>query len=267
MSSPFGVAGSPSMQIIFGIHPVLECLKAKARFIERLVVAQGASNRSLQALIDLARRSGVSVRFEPRAALDRQTSGGLHQGVLAVCASSRTLDLDDLLQGLSACPLLVALDSIEDPRNLGAILRTCAASGVQGVLLPKDHSAGLSEAVAKTAAGALDYVKIARVTNLVSALKEVKEKGIWVAGVETGQSKRHFELDCTMPLVFVVGNEDTGLRRLVRETCDFLVSIPTPGPMHSLNVSVAAGIVLSEALRQRYRLEEAPSADAKAKSD
>lgn len=180
------------MQIIFGIHPVLECLKAKARFIERLVVAQGASNRSLQALIDLARRSGVSVRFEPRAALDRQTNGGLHQGVLAVCASSRTLDLDDLLQGLSACPLLVALDSIEDPRNLGAILRTCAASGVQGVLLPKDHSAGLSEAVAKTAAGALDYVKIARVTNLVSALKEVKEKGIWVAGVETGQSEKTF---------------------------------------------------------------------------
>jgi len=239
------------MQIIFGIHPVLECLKAKSRPIERLVVAQGASSRSLQGLFDLARQHGVPVRFEPKAGLDRQSGGGTHQGVLAFCASSTTLDLEDLLAALSSRPLLVALDSIEDPRNLGAILRTCAASGVEGVVLPKDHSAGLSETVAKTAAGALDHLKIARVTNLVSALNTMKEKGIWIAGVETDQTKRYDELDCTMPLAFVVGNEDSGLRRLVRETCDFLVSIPTPGPIDSLNVSVAAGIVLFEALRQR----------------
>ncbi len=239
------------MQIIFGIHPVLECLKAKSRPIERILVVQGASNRNLQQVIDLARQHGVPVRFEPRAGLDRQSGGGTHQGVLAICASSATLDLEDLLGSLSASPLLVALDSIEDPRNLGAILRTCAASGVEGVLLPKDHSAGLSETVAKTAAGALDHLKIARVTNLVNALKTLKEKGVWIAGVETGQAKPYYELDYKMPLAFVVGNEDSGLRRLVRETCDFLVSIPTPGPIHSLNVSVAAGIVLFEALRQR----------------
>ena len=239
------------MQIVFGIHPVLECLKAKARPIERILVVQGTSNRSLQEIIDLARQRSVPVRFEPKAGLDRQSGGGTHQGVLAICESSATLDLEDLLDGLSALPLLVALDSIEDPRNLGAILRTCAASGVEGVLLPKDHSAGLSETVAKTAAGALDHLKIAKVTNLVNALKKLKEKGIWIAGVETGQTKPYHELDCTMPLALVVGNEDSGLRRLVRETCDFLVSIPTPGPIHSLNVSVAAGIVLFEALRQR----------------
>jgi 23S rRNA (guanosine2251-2'-O)-methyltransferase len=239
------------MQIIFGIHPVLECLKAKVRPIERILVVQGASNRSLQEIIDLAREQRVPVRFEPKAGLDRQSGRGTHQGVLAVCASSATLDLEDLLGGLSASPLLVALDSIEDPRNLGAILRTCAASGVEGVLLTKDHSAGLSETVAKTAAGALDHLKIARVTNLVNALKTLKGKGVWIAGVETGQTKPYYELDCTMPLALVVGNEDSGLRRLVRETCDLLVSIPTPGSIHSLNVSVAAGIVLFEALRQR----------------
>jgi len=253
------------MQIIFGIHPVLECLKAKTRPIERLVVVQGASNRSLQEIIELARQRGVPVRFEPKAGLDRQSGSGTHQGVLAVCASSATLDLEDLLDGLSASPLLVALDSIEDPRNLGAILRTCAASGVEGVLLPKNHSAGLSETVAKTAAGALERLKIARVTNLVSAMKTMKEKGIWIAGVETGQAKPYYELDCTMPLALVVGNEDSGLRRLVRETCDFLISIPTPGPIHSLNVSVAAGIVLFEALRQRRGLDT-KSAETKTKS-
>src|SRR6185503_15428757 len=239
------------MQIVFGIHPVLECLKAKARPIERIHVVQGSSNRNLKEIIDLARQRGVPLRFEPKVALDRQSGGGTHQGVLAICASSATLDLEDLIDCLSALPILVALASIEDPRNIGAILRTCSASGVEGVLLPKDHSAGLSEVVAKTAAGALDHLKIARVTNLVNALKMLKEKGIWIAGVETGQAKPYYELDCTMPLAFVVGNEDSGLRRLVRETCDFLVSIPTPGSIHSLNVSVAAGIVLFEVLRQR----------------
>jgi len=243
------------MQIIFGIHPVLECLKAKARPIERIVVAQGASNHSLQQIIDLARQHGVAVRFESKVVLDRQSGRGTHQGVLAICASSTTLDLEDLIDSLSPLPLLIALDSIEDPRNLGAILRTCAASGVEGVLLPKDHSAGLSETVARTAAGALDHLKIARVTNLVNALKTLKGKGVWIVGVETGQTQPYYEFDCTMPLAFVVGNEDSGLRRLVRENCDFLVTIPTPGPIQSLNVSVAAGIVLFEALRQRHKLD------------
>lgn len=236
---------------IFGIHPVLECLKARTRPVERLLVARGTSSRSLQEIIDLARRSHVPVKFEPRVALDQKSGGGTHQGVLAVCAARASIDLEDVLASLGPQPLLVILDSIEDPRNLGAILRTCAACGVDGVILPKDHAAGLSSTVAKTAAGALDLLRIAKVSNLVSAMKQMKEKGIWIAGVETGQAKHYYALDHNMPLAFAFGNEDSGLRRLVRETCDFLISIPTPGTIQSLNVSVAAGIVLFEAVRQR----------------
>ncbi len=168
-----------------------------------------------------------------------------------MCAARPSIDLEDVLASLGPQPLLAVLDSIEDPRNLGAVLRTCCACGVDGVIVPKDHAAGLSSTVAKTAAGALDLLKIARVTNLVAAMKQIKEKGIWIAGVETGETQQYYNLDFKMPLALVFGNEDSGLRRLVRETCDFLVSIPTPGPIHSLNVSVAAGIVLFEAVRQR----------------
>ena len=239
------------MDILFGIHPVLECLKARSRPIERIVIAQGASNRSVQEIIDLSRSSAIPIKFEPRSFLDKKSDGGTHQGVLAICAPRAPLDLEDVLASLSSSPLLAVLDSIEDPRNLGAILRTCAAAGVEAVVIPKDHAAGLSATVAKTAAGALDHLKVARVTNLVSALKRMKEKGIWIVGVETAQARQYYELDCQMPLAFVFGNEDSGLRRLVRETCDFLVSISTPGSIHSLNVSVAAGIVLFEAVRQR----------------
>lgn len=237
--------------VLFGIHTVLECLKARARPVERLFVAHGASNRGVQEIIDLARRGHIPVKFEPRTALDQKSGGATHQGVLAVCAARPSIDLEDVLASLGPQPLLAVLDSIEDPRNLGAVLRTCCACGVDGVIVPKDHAAGLSSTVAKTAAGALDLLKIARVTNLVAAMKQIKEKGIWIAGVETGETQQYYNLDFKMPLALVFGNEDSGLRRLVRETCDFLVSIPTPGPIHSLNVSVAAGIVLFEAVRQR----------------
>jgi 23S rRNA (guanosine2251-2'-O)-methyltransferase len=239
------------MDVIFGIHPVLECLKAKSRQVERIVVAQGVSSRRVREIIDLGRCQGISIKFEPRSSLDHKSEGGIHQGVLAVCAVRASLDLADVLEDLSPSPLITVLDSIEDPRNLGAILRTCAAVGVEAVVIPKDHAAGLSATVAKTAAGALDHLKIAKVTNLVSALKQMKESGLWIVGVETVQSTTYHQLNYDTPLALVFGNEDSGLRRLVRETCDFLVSIPTPGAIHSLNVSVAAGIVLFEVLRQR----------------
>jgi 23S rRNA (guanosine2251-2'-O)-methyltransferase len=239
------------MEIVFGIHPVLECLRARTREVERLIIAKGAANKAIQEIIDLGRHHHVPIKFESRIVLDRQAGGGIHQGVLAVCAVRPTIDLEDLLSGLGPLPLVVVLDSIEDPRNLGAILRTCAAAGADGVIIPKDHAAGLSPTVAKTAAGALDLLKISRVTNLVSAIKALKDKGLWVAGVETDQSLPYAQLDGNIPLAVVFGNEDSGLRRLVRETCDFLVSIPTQGPMRSLNVSVASGIVLFELVRQR----------------
>ena len=240
------------MDEVFGIHAVHECLKAKARQIDRICVAQGTSNRQIQEIIELARRSGISIKFEPRAFLDKRSDGGVHQGVVALCSTYQPLELEEILGDLTTEPFLVVLDSIEDPRNLGAILRCCAATGVDGVILPKDHSAGLSSTVSRTAAGALEHLRISRVTNLVRAFGALKERGVWIVGVETGQSKAYDELDYKMPLAIVLGNEGTGLRRLVRENCDFLVSIPTPGKVHSLNVSVAAGVVMYEVLRQRH---------------
>ncbi len=244
---------------IYGIHPVLECLKSGARSVEKIYIQKTASSRIVSEIVHLCRQKGIPVRFEPGAYFERQTNGASHQGVLAVCSAQKYKDIEDIFESLSACPTLVVLDSIEDPRNLGAIIRTCAASGVEGVILPKDHSTGLTSTVAKTAAGALDHVQVARVSNLVNAMKEIKEKGIWIVGVESEQKKQYDELDYQMPLALVFGNEGKGIRRLVRETCDFLVSIPTPGKIHSLNVSVAAGVVLYEVLRQRSGRRNPPS--------
>ena len=246
---------------IYGIHPVLECLKSGTRSVEKIYIQKTASSRIVSEIVHLCRQKGIPVRFEPGAYFERQTNGASHQGVLAVCSAQKYKDIEDIFESLSACPTLVVLDSIEDPRNLGAIIRTCAASGVEGVILPKDHSTGLTSTVAKTAAGALDHVQVVRVSNLVAAMKEIKEKGIWIVGVESEQKKQYDELDYQMPLALVFGNEGKGIRRLVRETCDFLVSIPTPGKIHSLNVSVAAGVVLYEVLRQRSGRRNSPSKD------
>lgn len=236
---------------IYGIHPVLECLKSGVRSVEKIYIQKTASSRSVSEIVHLCRKKGIPFRFEPVAFFERQTNGASHQGVLAVCSAQKYKDIEDVFASLSACPTLVILDSIEDPRNLGAIIRTCAAIGVEGVILPKDHSTGLTSTVAKTAAGALDQIQVVRVSNLVSTMKEIKEKGIWIIGVETGQKMLYYEQDYRMPLALVFGNEGKGIRRLVRETCDFLVSIPTPGKIDSLNVSVSAGVVLYEVLRQR----------------
>ena len=236
---------------LYGIHSVMECLMAGSRNVEKIYIQKTSSSRSLSEIVHLGRKKGIPIRLEPVAFFDRRTNGANHQGVLAICSTQKYRELEDILSNLSSCPVLVILDSIEDPRNLGAIIRSCAACGVEGVILPKDHSSGLTSAVAKTAAGALDHIIVVRVNNLVAVMKELKGKGIWIVGVETGQEKHYNELDYRMPLAIVFGNEGKGIRRLVRETCDFLVSIPTPGKIHSLNVSVAAGVVLYEVLRQR----------------
>ena len=241
------------MDLIYGIHPVLERLKSNPRQIERIYIAQGTSNRNIQKVIELARKLGLAIRFEPRVLLDHQTGKASHQGVVAVTTVRNYALLDEMLGSLSPKALLVILDSIEDPRNLGAILRSCAAYGVEGVILPRDHAAGLSSLVSKTAAGALEYVRVARVTNLARTIQELKEKGIWVIGVESGQEKYCHEIDYPPPVAFVFGNEGSGLRRLVRENCDVLVSIPTQGEIHSLNVSVAVGVAIYEAVRQRMK--------------
>ena len=237
--------------LIYGIHPVRECLRSGSRPISCLYIARGTGSPGLQAIVRLAKRQGRAIRFETRNVLDHRVGGANHQGVVGVCTAQLYVELEDLLDGLGPAALVVVLDSVEDPRNLGAVLRSCAAAGVDGVIITKDHAAGLTTTVSKAAAGGLEYLSIARVINLARAIDQLKRKGIWVAGVETGQPLACQDLDLTLATALVLGNEGVGLRRLVREKCDFLASIPTPGPLQSLNLSVAAGIVLYEAIRQR----------------
>ena len=186
-----------------------------------------------------------------RETLDRMAGGVPHQGIIAIVSEKPVLSLPTLLDAVKAPALLVALDGVEDPRNLGAILRTAEAAGADGVLLPERHSAGLSETVARASAGALEHVPVARVGNLVQALQALKERGVWIVGYDAAGTERWDAVDLTKPVALVLGGEGRGMRRLVREHCDHLVSIPHFGHVTSLNVSVAAGVALYEAVRQR----------------
>lgn len=235
------------MAILAGLHPVLEALRA-GRAIERIVVARGASSARLQEIIERSRSAGIPVRFEAREVLDRMTADAHHQGVVAVAAARRYASLEDLLGG---APPLVVLDGVEDPHNLGAIIRTAHAAGAGGVIVPERRSAGLSPTVAKAAAGALEYLPVARVVNLNRALEKLKESGYWIYGLDERGEHAYDRLDYSERAVFVLGGEGRGLHEQVRKRCDFLVRIPTAGAIGSLNVSVAAGIVLFEWRRQR----------------
>ena len=239
---------------LFGINPVLEALRA-GRPIQRLLIAQERKkDRSLQAIVDLARKAGVEVRTTARSALDREAPGAVHQGVIAFAAARGYASLDDILAipaQKSEAGLYLVLDGVEDPRNLGAIVRTAETAGVHGVIIPERRAAGLTEAVAKSAAGALEYVPVVKVVNIVSALEELKKAGLWVVGADAEGGRLFWDVDLAGPTVIVLGGEDRGVRRLVRETCDHVVSLPLRGQVSSLNVSVVAGVMLYEALRQR----------------
>lgn len=247
------------MNVIYGLSPILEALRAKRRPISTLLLASGAQPARLSEVIALAKEANIKIERQARRVLDEMTNGANNQGLVAVLAQATTptkkygdyIAADKILSSLSAQPLLVLLDNIEDPHNLGAILRTCEGAGVEGVFIPEHRAAGLTETVAKTSAGAVEYVRVARVTNLVPLIVELKERGIWVVGVEGGTATNYTEFDLNVPLAIVVGSEGHGLRRLVKENCDALVSIPMHGQINSLNVSVATGVVLFEVLRQR----------------
>jgi 23S rRNA (guanosine2251-2'-O)-methyltransferase len=242
---------------IYGLLPVLEALRARRRPLQKILLLEGAQPARLSELLDLARRAGITVERRDRRALDELTQHANHQGVVALAKSAgRTagyVEAEELLDSLKAIekPLLVLLDGIEDPHNLGAILRTCEGAGVDGVFIPEHRAAGLNETVAKTSAGAVEYVRVARVTNLARLIEDLKARNLWVVGVEGGAATAHWNYDLTTPLALVFGSEGKGIRRLVREHCDAVVSIPMRGQLNSLNVSVAAGIVLFEVLRQR----------------
>ena len=253
-----------SVNIIYGVAPVLEALRAGRRPVERLVLAIGANPERLRELTEAARRAGVTVEKRDRRELDDLSRRANHQGVLAILAGGKRgsayVDAATILSSIGQAsggeinarqPLVVLLDGIEDPHNLGAILRTCECAGVDGVFIPEHRAAGITEIVAKTSAGAVEYLKIAQVTNLVPLILELKERGFWIAAIDGGASTTYTSFDLTMPLAIVLGSEGKGVRRLVREKCDVTLSIPMLGRVNSLNVSVAAGVVLFEAVRQR----------------
>jgi 23S rRNA (guanosine2251-2'-O)-methyltransferase len=245
---------------LYGVAPVLEALRAGQRAIETITIAEGARNNRLNELMAVARARGIPVRHAPRAALDRATGNANHQGVIAKGAAARYTDADELLTqiGLPSSadnqPLLVVLDGVEDPRNFGAVLRTAECAGVHGVFITERRAVGLTETVAKAAAGALEHLPVARVTNLTRLIDELKERNIWCVGTSADAATEYSAWDWTVPTAAFFGGEGSGLHRLVRERCDALVSIPVRGKIESLNVSVAAGIVLYEAIRQRAQL-------------
>ncbi len=239
------------MQLICGINPVLEALGAGTRHFDRLLVVKGIRNRRVNEAIAKASQRGVPLRFEARETLDRMSGGLPHQGVIAVVSEKALLDLDAVLAEAREPAFVVVLDGVEDPRNLGAVLRTAECAGADGVVLPERHSAGLSESAARASAGALEYVKVARVGNLSQAIEAMKAKGLWVVGFDAEGKERWDAVDLKRPIALVLGGEGRGIRRLIREKCDHLVSLPLFGHVASLNVSVAAGIAFYEVVRQR----------------
>jgi 23S rRNA (guanosine2251-2'-O)-methyltransferase len=239
------------MNFICGINPVLEAFAAGSRHFERLLIVKGLRNRRVSEAVRRASQLSVPLRFETRETLDRIAGGVPHQGIIAVVSEKPVMSLEALL-GAARDPALVAvLDGVEDPRNLGAILRTVEAAGGDGVVLPERHSAGLSETVARASAGALEHLRVARVGNVVQALEALKARGLWVVGFDSAGGERWDAVDLKRPMALVFGGEGRGMRRLVREHCDHLVSLPLFGHVASLNVAVAAGIALYEAVRQR----------------
>ncbi|HVF42660.1 MAG TPA: 23S rRNA (guanosine(2251)-2'-O)-methyltransferase RlmB [Pyrinomonadaceae bacterium] len=242
---------------VFGVQPVLEALRAGARPVERLTLAEGAHESRLREILEIARYADIPVRRVPRADLQRLAAGANHQGVVATIAAAHYTHAEDLLDALSARvgtndpPLAVVLDGVEDPRNLGAVLRTVECAGAHGVFVPERRASGLTETVAKAAAGALEYVPVARAANVVRLMEELKGRGVWTVGTAADASKDYTEWDWTQPSAILLGGEGEGLRRLVRERCEVHVRIPLLGRIESLNVSVAAGIILYEAVRQR----------------
>ena len=248
---------SEAENLVYGPNAVLEALRAGKRQIETITIFESARPDRLKALIDLAREKGVPVHRVPRLDLDRSLGDVRHQGVVARIAAARYADPDELLEQLERRlgsldpPLVLGLDAIEDPRNMGSILRTAECAGVHGVFITERRAVGLTSVVAKVAAGALEYVPVARVTNLVRLIEQLKERNIWVVGAAAEAKQSYVDWDWRLPAAIFLGNEGYGLHRLVREHCDTLVRIPVAGRLESLNVSVAAGVLLYEVRRQR----------------
>jgi 23S rRNA (guanosine2251-2'-O)-methyltransferase len=242
------------MDKLTGIHAVKEALEAQ-RPIDHIVIAKGRQDTRIEEIVQLARKKSIPVRFEDRSQLDRLANSKDHQGVVALAAARAAAALDDILASANQARagLIILLDGVEDPHNLGAIVRTALAAGAHGVVIPERRAAGLTDTVARSSAGALAHLPVAKVTNLARAMGELKQAGYWLVGLDERADKTYTEVDYTSRVGIVLGSEGQGLHELTRKRCDFVVCLPTTGPVKSLNVSVAAGVVLFEAIRQRNR--------------
>jgi 23S rRNA (guanosine2251-2'-O)-methyltransferase len=239
---------------IEGKNPVLEALRS-GRTVEKLLVARGSTEGPVREIIGRAREKGIVVQQVERQRLDEISDSGAHQGVIAYVTPYRYAEVDEIIQRAreeGEAAFLIILDEITDPHNLGAIIRTAECCGAHGVIIPKRRSAGLTPAAVKASAGAVEYMPVAKVTNLARLLDDLKTRGIWIAGADLGEDALPYtEQDYTVPIALVIGSEGRGIGRLVREKCDFLAAIPLKGRIESLNASVAAGILMYEVARQR----------------
>ena len=237
--------------LIYGIGPVLEALRSKARRIDKIMIAEGTREKRLDEIFALARDAGIRVDKTSRDDLTRSTGpDATHQGIAAVVSAAEYSSVEEILSGISAA-LIVVLDGVEDPRNLGAVIRTAECAGTDGVIIPDRRAVGLTETAAKSSAGATEYLKVAKTTNINRLIDDLKKQNIWVVGTSGEAAMDYTEWDWSQPSALVLGAEGSGLHRLVKENCDVLVKIPMYGKIESLNVSVAAGVVLFEARRQR----------------
>jgi 23S rRNA (guanosine2251-2'-O)-methyltransferase len=239
--------------------PVLEALRANARRVEKILIADGAREHRIAEIIDLAKQNHIPFQKVGRESLSKLIERGAnHQGVVAFAASADYADADALLEEIAGKenPLVLILDGVEDPRNLGAILRVAECAGADGTFIPEHRAASLTETVVKTSAGATEYTPIAKVKNLNRLIEELKKNNIWVVGTSGDAEMSYADWDWTRPGALVLGSEGKGLHRLVAENCDVLVKIPMQGKIESLNVSVAAGVILFEAVRQRGEEEK-----------
>jgi 23S rRNA (guanosine2251-2'-O)-methyltransferase len=240
-------------EYIAGKHSVLEALKS-GRSVNKIWIADNAQKQLTQPIVTEAKQAGVIIQFVDKRKLDQMVEGVPHQGVVAQVAPYDYVSVEEMLVIASKrgeVPFLLILDEIEDPHNLGSILRTADCSGVHGVIIPKRRSAGLTATVSKTSAGAVEYVPVARVTNIVQTIEALKKQGVWIGGADASAEQDAYRADLTIPLALVIGNENKGIGRLIKEKCDFLVKLPMLGHIQSLNASVAAGVLMYEAVRQR----------------
>ncbi|KIL52251.1 23S rRNA (guanosine(2251)-2'-O)-methyltransferase RlmB [Jeotgalibacillus campisalis] len=245
-----------SEEFIGGKNPVIEALKA-GREINKVWIAEGSQKGQMQQVIHLAKEAGILVQFVPKKKVD-QLLEGQHQGVVASVAAYQYAEVDDMIalaKSRNEDPFILILDELEDPHNLGSIMRTADATGAHGIIIPKRRAVGLTATVAKASTGAIEHIPVARVTNLSRTIDDLKEQGLWITGTDAKESQDYRRFDATMPLGLVIGSEGKGMGRLIREKCDFLVHLPMSGHVTSLNASVAASILMYEIYRKRHPLE------------